>query len=96
MKSLAEVRKQRSAILELANQFGARNVRIFGSVARGEEKPSSDLDVLVDFDPGRSLLDLSGFRLGLEDLLGFPVDVVVEGGISRYIEPDIMQDAVPL
>ena len=96
MKSLAEVRNLRREILDAADRYGALNVRIFGSVARGEQVQNSDLDVLVDFEPGRSLLDLSGFGLALEDLLGCKVDVVVEGGVDPEIEPFILHDAVPL
>ena len=93
---LDQVRSQREAVLRLAAKYGARNVRVFGSVARGEAGPSSDLDVLVDFEPGRSLLDLTGFEIDLEELLGCQVDVVVEGGISPYLEEYILRDAVPL
>src|SRR5438093_9077262 len=96
MKRLDQVRAMRPAILELAAKHGMRRVRIFGSVARGEETEASDLDVLVDVEPGRSLLDLAGFELDLEDLLGGKVDVVVEGGISPYLEDRILAEAVPL
>jgi predicted nucleotidyltransferase len=70
MKRLDQVRAMRPAILELATKHGMRRVRIFGSVARGEETEASDLDVLVDVEAGRSLLDLAGFELDLEDLVG--------------------------
>jgi predicted nucleotidyltransferase len=96
MNRLDQVRSQREAILRLAAKHGARNVRIFGSVVRGEAGPSSDLDVLVDFEPGRSLLDLTGFEIDLEELLGCRVDVVVEGGLSPYLEERILREAVPL
>jgi len=70
MKRLDQVRAMRPAILELATKHGMRRVRIFGSVARGEETEASDLDVLVDVEAGRSLLDLAGVELDLEDLVG--------------------------
>jgi predicted nucleotidyltransferase len=76
--------------------YGIRRVRLFGSVARGEAGPESDLDVLVDVEVGRSLLDLVGFEQDLEALLGRRVDVVTEGGLSPYLEARILQEAIPL
>jgi len=96
MISLDQVRRQRDAILRLASKYGIRKVRLFGSVARGEAGPQSDVDVLVDFEPGRSLLDQVGFEQDLETLLGCRVEVVAEGGISPYLEPRILQEALPL
>lgn len=93
---LDQLRTRRDDIERIAAQHGARNVRIFGSVARNEVSPTSDVDVLVDFEPGRSLLDQVGFEQDLEDLLGCPVDVVVEGGISPYLEKRILAEALPL
>jgi predicted nucleotidyltransferase len=80
----------------LAAKYGIRRVRVFGSVARGDTRADSDLDVLVDFEPGRSLLDQVGFRQDLEELLGHRVDVVSEGGISPYLEAEVLREAVPL
>lgn len=65
----------RAEILALARRYGASNVRIFGSVARGEAGEGSDVDVLVDLEPGRSLLDLAGLHVELEDLLGCKVEI---------------------
>ena len=90
------VRSRRREILCVAARHGAQNVRVFGSVARGAARSDSDLDVLVDFEPGRSLLDLVGFEDELAQLLGCEVDVVVEGGISPYLEERILGEAVPL
>lgn len=94
--SLDQVRQRRSEIVRLAERHGARNVRVFGSVARGQQGPASDVDVLVDFEPGRSLFDLIGLEQDLEEVLGCKVDVVTEGGISPYLEDRIRAEAVPL
>jgi predicted nucleotidyltransferase len=87
------VGEKRDEILRIAARHGASNVRIFGSVARGEAGTSSDLDLLVAFESGRSLLDQIGLEQDLEELLGFEVDIVVEGGINPYLEPIIMAEA---
>ena len=73
--SLESLRKVRSEILAAAARHGASNVRVYGSVARGEAGPDSDIDLLVDMGDGRSLLDLAGLHLELEDLLGFQVEI---------------------
>lgn len=86
----------REKILELAAAHGARNVRIFGSAARGEASPESDIDILVEMEPGRSLLDLVSLWQDLEDLLGRKVDVITDGGISPYLHDKIYAEAVPL
>jgi uncharacterized protein len=96
MNRMDQIRSQRDAILRLAAQHGIRRVRVFGSVVRGESSPHGDVDVLVDIEPGRSLLDQVGFEQDLEALLGCEVDVVVEGGISPYLEQRILQEAQPL
>jgi predicted nucleotidyltransferase len=94
--NLEQVRRRRADIQRIAAEHGARNVRVFGSVARGEANSASDVDVLVGFEPGRSLLDLVGLAQALEDLLGCRVDVVSEGGIDPYLRDDILGEAVPL
>jgi predicted nucleotidyltransferase len=96
MTRLEDVRRHREAILHLAARYGIRRVRVFGSVARAEAASTSDLDVLVDFEPGRSLLDQVGFTQELETLLGRRVDVVAEGGLNPYLEARILAEAVPL
>ena len=88
--------QQREAILRIAAKYGARNVRVFGSMIRGADTDLSDIDLLVDLESGRSLLDQVGLKQELEDLLGRSVDVVVEGGISPYLEERILSEAVPL
>lgn len=94
--NLEQVRQRRSDIEQVARRHGAYNVRVFGSVARGEAGPDSDLDVLVRFEAGRSLLDLVGVQQDLEELLGCKVDVVSEGGISPYLKDEIVGEAIPL
>jgi len=90
------LREKREEILRLAAKHGARNVRVFGSVARGEADEQSDIDLLVEFEPGRSLLDHAGLWLELQDLLGCKVDVVSERGIKARIRERILREAIPL
>ena len=92
----AELLKRRDEILEIAARHGARRVRVFGSVVRGEETPASDLDLLVEFEPGRSLLDHIALAQDLQDLLGRDVDVVTEKGLHWYIRDRVCREAVPL
>jgi uncharacterized protein len=96
MRTLDEIRNHRKAILQMAEKYGIRRVRVFGSVVRREATAQSDVDILVDFEPGRSLLDQVGFEQDLEALLGCRVEVLAEGGISPYLEGRILQEAVPL
>jgi len=88
--------QHRDAILRIAAKYGARNIRVFGSAVRGTSTEHSDVDILVDLEPSRSLLDHVGFKQELEELLGRRVDVVVEGGVSPYLEERILAEAVPL
>ena len=92
----AALRAKRERILSIAASHGALNVRVFGSRARGEARPDSDLDVLVTLTPGHSLLDLVAIKQDLEDLLGCAVDVVTEASISPYIRDNVLKEAVPL
>lgn len=80
-------------ILRVARSHGATSVRVFGSRARGENSPESDLDVLVTMEPDRSLLDVVAIQQDLEDLLGYRVDVVTEGGLSPYLRERILAEA---
>ncbi len=84
------------AIRETAARYGARNVRVFGSAARGDERPGSDLDLLVDLDSGRTLLDLVALKQDLEDLLGRQVDVVTERALSPFIREAVLAAAQPI
>ena len=95
--TLAEVRSRyRDQIIAAAGTRGAHNIRIFGSVARGDQKGNSDIDFLVDFEPGRSLLDLTGLWLDLETVLGCKVDVVSSRGLKPRLAAEVMRDAVSL
>lgn len=80
--NLTQIRERRTEIERVAGSYGARNLRVFGSVARGESNSDSDLDLLVKFESGRSLLDQAGLQLDLADLLGCKVDVVSEGALT--------------
>jgi len=94
--SLARLRTYRENILAIAARRGARNVRIFGSVARGEADAQSDIDFLVELEPGRSLFDLGGLVMDLRVLLHRRVDVVTEKGLRQRIRQRVLKDAVPL
>lgn len=90
------LKTKRQEILRIAAQYGARNVRVFGSVARGEADDRSDIDLLVEMEPGRSLLDLGGLQYELERLFGRPVDVVTERGLKARIRDRILREAIPV
>ena len=87
---------RREEILRMAARHGAHNVRLFGSTARGDADDQSDVDFLVDMEPGRSLFDLGGLLMDLQELLGSPVDVVTERGLRERIRRRILQEAIPL
>jgi hypothetical protein len=92
-----ELLKEKHAdILSMAAKYGARNVRVFGSVARGEADDLSDIDFLVEMEPGRSLLDLGGLQAELEALFGCHVDVVTEKGLKARIRGRVLAQAVPV
>lgn len=90
------LQKYRSEILEAALRHGARDVRVFGSLARGEDDETSDLDLLVTLGEDRSLLDLVGLKQDLEDLVHRPVDVVTERSLSPYLREQVLSEAVLL
>ena len=87
---------RRDDVLRIAAKHGARNVRVFGSVARGEAGPDSDIDLLVELEPGRSLLDHAALWLELQELLGVKVDVVSERGLKPRIRDRVLAEAVAL
>ncbi len=86
----------RNEILKIAERYGVHHVRIFGSTVRDEAEPGSDVDVLVDLEPGRSLFDLGGFQIEMQELLDCRVDVVTEAGLHWYIRDNVLEEAVPL
>ena len=88
--------ERREEILRIASNHGATQVRVFGSVARGEDDARSDVDFLVNLAPGRSLFDLGGIQYELETLLGRPVDVVTERGLKRHIRDRVLRESVVL
>ena len=87
---------KREEILRTAARYGARNVRVFGSAARGEARPGSDLDFLVELEHGRSLFDLGGLLMELRHLLGCEVDVVTERGLRGRFRNTVLEQAVSL
>jgi len=90
------LKEKRQEILDLCAKHGARNVRVFGSVARGEGNARSDIDLLVEFSPDSSLLDHAALWLELQELLGCSVDVVSDRGIKPRIRERVLREAVPL
>ena len=84
---------KKDEILRIAAKHGARNVRVFGSVARGEARPDSDVDFLVDMEPGRTLFDMGGLLMDLRALLGLDVDVVTEHGLKPRIRDRVLKEA---
>ena len=94
---IAELLKdKREEILRIAERHGAKNVRVFGSVARGEAGPDSDIDFLVDMETGRSLLDNIALWQELEDLLGRKVDLLTAGGLYPLLRDRIHAEAISL
>jgi predicted nucleotidyltransferase len=87
---------EREDISRIAAAHGARNVRVFGSVARGESGGSSDLDLLVEMAKGRTLFDLVALGADLEEALGVAVDVVTEKSLSPYLRDRVLAEAVSL
>ena len=90
------IEQYRQQILELAQQRGVQSISVFGSVARGDEGSESDIDLLVDPDPGCSLLDLISLKHDIEDLTGRNVDIVSKRGLSPYLADKIIEEAIPL
>lgn len=90
------LKTRRKEILETALRNGAVNVRVFGSVARGDDGPDSDIDFLVNLEPGRSLMDLARLLRELNTLLDRPVDVITEAGLRPRIKSQVLKEAHPL
>lgn len=90
------IQTRRDDILRIATEHGASNVRVFGSVARGDDEPESDVDLLIQLEAERSLLDLIAIKQELEALLSRRVDVLTEAAISPYLREQILSEAVRL
>lgn len=91
-----QLRRCRRRLLDAARERGVRRVRVFGSLARGEDASDSDIDLLVDLDPGRTLLDLAAFRREAQGVLGIPVDVATPDMLKERIRAEIQAEAVAL
>lgn len=90
------LRRRRRDILHAAGKRGVTRVRVFGSVARGEAKAGSDLDLLVDLQPGRTLVDLAGFRREAGEILDLPVDVATPDMLKDRLRDEVLHEALPL
>ena len=91
-----DLQQKRNDILRIAAQYGARNLRVFGSVARGDDRAQSDVDLLVDMDPDRSLLDIVGLGQDLEELLDRRVDVLTGASLHPALRDRILAESRPL
>ena len=96
MLTKSDILKKREAILSLATQYGASNVRLFGSIARGDSTDRSDVDLVVRFEAGRSLFDQGGLLMDLRELLGVDVDVISEGALTGRFGQIVEKEAIPL
>ncbi|SRR5271157_3859856 len=90
------LQEKREDILRIAKGYGASNIRVFGSVARGESDAKSDIDLLVDLEQGRNLLDLGGLLMDLQDLLDHKVDVATEQILRPHIREQVLKEVIPL
>lgn len=96
MNTLELIRSKNSDILAIATRHGAKNVRVFGSVARGEDTATSDIDLLVSMEKNRSLYDLIGLQQEIQNILNRNVDVLTDRSINRYLQAQILQEATLL
>ncbi|NOS96433.1 MAG: nucleotidyltransferase family protein [Methylotenera sp.] len=96
MNTLELIRSKKSDILAIATRHGAENVRVFGSVARGEDTDTSDVDLLVSMEKNRTLYDLIGLQQEIQDILNRNVDVLTDRSINRYLQAQILQEATLL
>ncbi|MCD4784458.1 MAG: nucleotidyltransferase family protein [Candidatus Eremiobacteraeota bacterium] len=94
--TLEDIKARREEILKIGQKNGVCNIAVFGSVVRGQAGGKSDVDFLIDMEPGRSLFDLSGFMIDLEDLLGYKVDVAMRDGLRESIREQVLKEAVRL
>ncbi len=91
-----ELQGKRKLIHRIAAKYGAKRIRVFGSVARGDTTKDSDLDLLIDLEPNRSLFDLGGLQFDLEKSLSIPVDLVTENGLRGTIRTRVLNEAIDL
>jgi uncharacterized protein len=92
----SKLRRRRRRLLDAAESHGVSRVRVFGSLARGEAKAASDIDLLVDLKPGRTLLDLAAFRREASEILDLPVDVATADMLKERIRSEVLVEALPL
>ena len=92
----AKLRRRRRCLLDAAERHGVNRLRVFGSLARGETDAASDIDLLVDLKPGRTLLDLAGFRREAAEILDLPVDVATADMLKERIRDEVLSEALPL
>ncbi|RJO74554.1 MAG: nucleotidyltransferase [Myxococcales bacterium] len=90
------IRSKRREIDTIAKRYGVTSIRLFGSVARGDDRPESDIDLLIEVEPGRGLLDHAGFTIEMQKLLGVHVDVVTKGGLKDRLRDHVLSEAVSL
>ena len=91
-----ELRQRRRRLLDAADKHGVGRLRVFGSLARGEAKTASDVDLLVDLKPGRTLIDLAAFRREAGEILNLPVDVATADMLKERIRDEVLNEALPL
>lgn len=96
MLTKQDILRRRAEIIAVARRYGASDLRLFGSIARGDTTENSDVDLLVRFEPGRSLFDQGGLLMELRELLGVRVDVVSEGALKGRFGQAVRGEAVPL
>ena len=96
MDELNQIRIKKEEILDIASKHGAINIRIFGSIVRGESKPGSDIDFLIDTGPKTSPWFPAGLILDLEELLGKPVEIITERALNPYCKESVLREAIPL
>jgi uncharacterized protein len=94
--TFCELKARREAILAIAGRHGAGNVRVFGSVVRGEADAASDVDLLVELEPGRSLFDLGGLLMDLQEYLHCKVDVMTPAMLKPRVRERVLREAMPL
>jgi predicted nucleotidyltransferase len=94
MTPLEMIKAHRQEILDIAKKYGASNIRIFGSVARGEAGPESDYDFLIELEPDRSAFEIGGLLMDLQDLLGAKVDIVTDKGLNKHIRDKVLKEAI--